>query len=146
MRWWWWSGTHWNKKKWHYKSSDLLKAVTRNEDKRRPVVKMKTGEDRGSIHMKFSITGQKKMTCKCRWLLNRGDYVENKTISSLVQKQPTDCGLGLWCWTPLATIFHLYRGSQFYWWWRPVASNWLTLPHNVVSSTPHNEWNLNSQC
>ena len=25
-------------------------------------------------------------------------------------------GLGLWCLTPLATIFQLYRGSQFYWW------------------------------
>ena len=25
-------------------------------------------------------------------------------------------GLGLWCLTPLSTIFHLYRGSQFSWW------------------------------
>ena len=24
--------------------------------------------------------------------------------------------LGLWCLTPLLTIFQLYRGSQFYWW------------------------------
>jgi len=38
---------------------------------------------------------------------------------------------GLWCFTLLSTIFHLYRGCQFYWWRKPPTCFW-SRPRNSI--------------
>ena len=44
---------------------------------------------------------------------------------------------GLWCLTPLAIIFQLYRGDQFYWWRKPEYSEKTTDLPQVTDKLYH---------
>jgi hypothetical protein len=49
-------------------------------------------------------------------------------------------GLGLWCLTPLSTIFQLYRDPQFYWWWKPECQEKTTDYYNIILHRIHFTW------
>ena len=64
-------------------------------------------------------------------------YLLRKNIANHHNNMSFKLMVGLWCLTPLSTIFPLYRDCQYYWWSKPEYLEKTTNLSQVTDKTYH---------
>ena len=76
--------------------------------------------------------------CICKYKSHFRTYTKSRSTKKICYCY--GCGLGLWCLTPLSTIFQLYRGCQFYWWKKPECMEKTTDLYYIILHRVHHAW------